>query len=136
MGIFWNISLISSWKHRKITLFDILLSALGVCKVARPDFYSALPFCNYRSLISRSMTITPVNNIVRGALSQKSRILNSLGVSRPLHTMSVNMAGHRIEKDTFGNYILLVNHVYAIIFIWNYFGNHLGIVWQYFLSET
>lgn len=48
------------------------------------------------------MTITPVNNIVRGALSQKSRILNSLGVSRPLHTMSVNMAGHRIEKDTFG----------------------------------
>lgn len=35
-------------------------------------------------------------------LSQKSKFLTSLNLSRGLHTMTANMAGHRIEQDTFG----------------------------------
>ena len=45
---------------------------------------------------------TPVSNFVRGTLSQKSRFLLNCGSSKSIHTMSANLAGHRIEKDTFG----------------------------------
>ena len=56
----------------------------------------------YRFEISMS---TPVNNLVlRGALlSQKSKFLNFCSAPRSIHTMTANMAGHRVEKDTFGN---------------------------------
>merc|ERR1711971_1022173 len=45
---------------------------------------------------------TPVNSFLRGTLSQKSRLLLNFGSSKSIHTMSANLAGHRIEADTFG----------------------------------
>ena len=45
---------------------------------------------------------TPINSFLRGTLSQKSRLLLNFGSSKSIHTMSANLAGHRIERDTFG----------------------------------
>jgi len=43
---------------------------------------------------------TPGVNLVLGALTNKSKLF--LNLSRPISIMSTKMAGHRIEKDTFG----------------------------------
>jgi len=43
-----------------------------------------------------------MNSFLRGTLSQKSRLLLNFGSSKSIHTMSANLAGHRIEADTFG----------------------------------
>lgn len=45
---------------------------------------------------------SPVNTLVRGALfSHKSRVL-AVTACRSFQTMSTKMAGHRVERDTFG----------------------------------
>merc|ERR1711971_204319 len=54
---------------------------------------------------------TPVNSFLRGTLSQKSRLLLNFGSSKSIHTMLANLAGHRIEADTFGE-LLVPNEKY------------------------
>merc|ERR1711935_517017 len=57
-------------------------------------------FCPF--FIDHIRMSTPVNSFVRGTLSQKSRLLFNFGSSKSIHTMTANLAGHRIERDTFG----------------------------------